>query len=65
MPDGRRALSASFDGTVRLWNVETGAELRRFNRQGEQLVDVAVSPDGKWVAVGSMKGTLRLWRLLE
>src|SRR5262249_51263055 len=29
-PDGRRAASASMDGTVLAWDVETGTELRRF-----------------------------------
>ena len=30
LADGRRALSGSRDKTLRLWDLETGAELRRF-----------------------------------
>ena len=30
LADGRRALSGSEDKTLRLWDLETGAELRRF-----------------------------------
>ena len=30
LPDGRRALSVSDDRTLRVWDIETGAELRRF-----------------------------------
>ena len=30
LADGRRALSGSQDKTLRLWDLETGAELRRF-----------------------------------
>jgi WD40 repeat protein len=32
--DGRRALSGSLDCTLRLWDVESGAELSRFNHDG-------------------------------
>jgi len=46
-PDGRRILSGSNDRTVRLWDVETGKELRVFEGHTDHVVSVAFSPDGR------------------
>jgi RNA polymerase sigma factor (sigma-70 family) len=46
--DGRRLLTADSDKRLRLWDVETGRQLRGFPYQREPGV---LSPDGKFVAV--------------
>ena len=43
----------SMDGTARLWDVQTGQELRRFAGYTGAVVAVAFSPDGKSVLLGS------------
>ena len=58
---GRQALSGSGDETVRLWDVETGKELRRFIGHSGQVFSVAFSPDGKRALSGSNDDTVRLW----
>jgi WD40 repeat protein len=71
MPDGRRALSGSSDRTLQLWDLETAAELRRFEvadtrrsgRLQHRMTMVAVLPDGRHALSGSTNGTLRLWDL--
>jgi WD40 repeat protein len=46
LPDGRRALSIGYDGTIKLWNVETGALLSSFEAIGHYL---AYLPDERHV----------------
>ena len=60
---GRRALSGSKDRTLRLWDLETGAELRRFEGHWDAVTSVTVLPDGRRALSGSSDKTLRLWNL--
>ncbi len=59
-PDGRRAVSGGGSGDLRLWEVETGKELRVWTHGGSVLA-VAFMPDGKHVLSGGDSGWLRLW----
>jgi WD40 repeat protein len=54
-PDGKYALSASFDKTVRLWDIETGEEIRRFSSHGE-VKSMAFSSDGQRILTGGLMG---------
>jgi WD40 repeat protein len=60
-PDGKRLLSAgAHDGTLRLWDVETGKELKRID--GANAYWATLSPDGKRiVSAGYTDGIVRLW----
>ncbi len=59
--DGRFALFASADKTVRLWDVERERELKRFIGHTASVWAVAFSPDGKRALSGGADGTMRLW----
>lgn len=48
-PDGTSVYALS-DG-VRRYDLASGAELGRFGKDGDYLIEMAVSPDGKWLAV--------------
>jgi WD40 repeat protein len=61
LPGGRRALSASGDGTLRLWDIGTGAELRCFGGHLRDIKFVAVLPDSCRAVSASGDETLRLW----
>jgi WD40 repeat protein len=48
---------------LRLWDLESGGELRRFEGHRGGVTTVAVLPDGQRALSGSFDGTLRLWDL--
>ncbi|MBO0700102.1 MAG: PQQ-binding-like beta-propeller repeat protein, partial [Zavarzinella sp.] len=62
-PDGSRLVTAHYDGTVRLWDPETGKQVTKLKDTFRGLVGLAVSPDGKWVAVGRPDGKIVIWEL--
>ena len=47
LPGGCRALSGSFDSTLRLWDLGTGECLRSISTGSEASCSVAVLPDGR------------------
>src|SRR5262249_38493637 len=52
-------------GAVRLWNARAGRLLRRLGDPADQILAVAISPDGQRVAAGGGgaggKGVVQLW----
>jgi WD40 repeat protein len=62
-PDGRRAVSASSDRTLRLWDLESGQTLRALDGHSGSVQAVAVTSDGRRAVSGSDDGTLRMWDL--
>lgn len=55
---GRTVVSASWDETVRFWDVATGKETARFPLGVGKLAALAVSPDGTRIAVGGTDGPI-------
>jgi WD40 repeat protein len=56
-------VSCSFDRTVRVWNVETGQEVRQLKGHAGEVWALALSPEGQRVLSGSRDGQVRLWDL--
>src|SRR5437879_6497280 len=49
-PDGQRLASASFDHTIKVWNVASGATVRTFNGHRDKVLALAYAPDGTRLA---------------
>jgi WD40 repeat protein len=62
-PDGKRAVSASHDNTLRVWDLETGQCLKTLEGHTEHVVCVSVTPDGKRAVSAGNDHTLRVWNL--
>ena len=59
-PDGRTLASTSKDGTLRLWNLETGELCRTVEANVGSIYNVAWSPNGKTLAIASHNGSIQL-----
>ena len=63
MPDGQRALSGSLDGTVKLWDLASGAVLQTFAGHTHAVTALTILADGQRAVSGSADCTLKLWDL--
>lgn len=59
-PDGTYVLSASQDGTTRLWDSNSGQEIRSMVPNGLHVFDAAFSPDGRQIASADADSAIRL-----
>ena len=61
--DGRRAVSASWDGTLRVWDLESGRTVRTIEAHSNWINGVALTPDNGRAISASADRTLRVWDL--
>src|SRR5437867_8390388 len=62
-PDGQTLATACWDGSMRLWDAETGLPKSSVLPQGAPLLRLAFSRDGRRLAAASVNGTVRVWNL--
>ena len=60
-PDGARIVTASDDGTARLWDAATGKEIAVLRGHEGYVRSAAFSPDGARIVTASDDRTARLW----
>ncbi|KAG2343315.1 WD40 repeat-like protein [Suillus weaverae] len=62
LPDGRRIITCSVDGSLRLWDLDGGAQIGEDWRDEEvEVYQMALSPNGKTIVSGSGDGKVKLW----
>ncbi len=69
-PDGKQVATASYDGTVKVWDSTTGNELMSFDHSSElghggSLFALAFSPDGTRLASAGISRTIKIWSVVN
>ena len=62
--DGAYALSASWDKTLRLWELATGTTTRRFVGHTNDVLSVSFSADNRQIVSGARDKSIKLWNTL-
>jgi WD40 repeat protein len=60
-PDGTRIASTSYDQTVKIWDAESGAEIRTLRGHTNIVSGASYSPDGTRLASASADFTVKVW----
>ncbi len=60
-PDGKTVAVAGEDGSVKLWNPETGHERAALRRHTSCVNELAYTPDGRRLLTVSCDKTVRIW----
>nr|WP_054701983.1 TIR domain-containing protein [Desulfosarcina cetonica] len=61
LPGDEKLLTASHDGSARVWKITDGTEVQR-RTFSKSVIDIAVSPDGQILAASSYEGAVAAWR---
>ena len=57
-PDGKVLASASYDDTLRFWDVAAGRQIASVHYPGRDVLSVSFRPDGRTLACGVEKDVL-------
>jgi WD40 repeat protein len=61
-PDGKRIVSVCRDRTARVWDADSGKELKCFSASGDPMYGMSISPDGKRFVTSGDKA-LYMWNI--
>ena len=64
-PDGKKVVSGNYDKTARLWDVESGEVLKKYEGHSYSVLSVTFFPDGNKGVSGSYKKITYTSKTLE
>ena len=62
-PNGLCLVTASDDGSARIWETSSGQTIEVLQGHSDRVVKAAFSPDGKTLVTGSVDGTARIYNI--
>jgi len=62
-PNSKMLAAGVTDNVIKLWNIETGEEIRTFERHTDSITSLAFSPDNKILASSSFDKTIKLFEV--
>jgi len=63
LPDGQQIMTCSEDGSMGVWNLQTGKHIANWQDGERAAYSIGLSVDGKKVVSGSYDGLVRLWNM--
>jgi WD40 repeat protein len=63
LPDGRRVVTGSGDGTVKVWNLENGEQVGTSMKHAREVWNLAVTRDGTKIISSDDEGEIKVWNV--
>ncbi|MFA5089198.1 MAG: WD40 repeat domain-containing protein, partial [Candidatus Omnitrophota bacterium] len=60
-PDGKTIVTASWDGTAKVWDAKTGNLIKTLTGHKGTVTGASYSPDGKTIVTASLDGKAKVW----
>lgn len=65
LPDNRTVVTASEDGTMRVWDMQTGEQLQELREHGTAVNYLALTPDGTRLLSAGDDYVIRVWDIVD
>ncbi|WP_442947904.1 WD40 repeat domain-containing protein [Nostoc sp.] len=62
-PDGKILICGNYDGSIKLWSLETLKALHTFQDGSSSVLGLALSRDGKTLASSNEDSIIHIWQI--